>query len=40
MKGSILHDVMHIDNKTDFCIGVQDIQKTFRISIIDFDLKG
>jgi hypothetical protein len=28
-----MHDVMHVDNKADFCIGVAVIGETFRITI-------
>jgi methylenetetrahydrofolate reductase (NADPH) len=38
-EGKYLHDVMHIDNKIDFVLVWQDIQKTFE-SRHWFDLKG
>jgi hypothetical protein len=30
-EGKYLHEVMHVDNKADFCIGWQDILKAFEL---------
>jgi methylenetetrahydrofolate reductase (NADPH) len=37
-EGKYLHEVVHVDNKTDFCIGV-GYPETFRITPLS-DLKG